>query len=181
MELGLLVKMEKYELVKDIGVGNFGVARLMKVVLTPTHLAIAMEYAAGGELFERTCSAGSFSEDEARYFFQQLISRISIAEIKKHPWFMKNLPRELTETAQAAYFRKDNPTFSLQTAEEIMKIVDDAKTPPPVSRSIGGFGWGDEEGKEEEEVDEEEVVEDEEDEYDKTVKQVHASGEVKIT
>ena len=107
--------------------------------------------------------------------------RITIAEIKKHPWFMKNLPRELTETAQAAYFRKENPTFSLQTAEEIMKIVDDAKTPPPVSRSIGGFGWGDEEGKEEEEVDEEEVVEDEEDEYDKTVKQVHASGEVKIT
>ena len=35
-----------------------------QVVLTPTHLAIAMEYAAGGELFERTCSAGSFSEDE---------------------------------------------------------------------------------------------------------------------
>ncbi|CDY20594.1 BnaC08g14640D [Brassica napus] len=307
MELGLLVKMEKYELVKDIGAGNFGVARLMKVVLTPTHLAIAMEYAAGGELFERICSAGRFSEDEARYFFQQHISgvsychamqichrylklentlldgspasrlkisdfgyskssllhsrpkvlsrreydgkmadvwscgvtlyvmlvgaypfedqedpknfrktiqlglfkimavqykipnyvhisqdckhllsrpthsRINIAEIKKHPWFVKNLPRELTETAQAAYFRKENPTFSLQTAEEIMKILDDAKTPPHVSRSIGGFGWGDEEGKEDEEVDEEEVVEDEEDEYDKTVKQVHASGEVKIT
>ncbi|WZZ80034.1 hypothetical protein YC2023_100606 [Brassica napus] len=99
------------------------------------------------------------------------LKRINIAEIKKHPWFVKNLPRELTETAQAAYFRKENPTFSLQTAEEIMKILDDAKTPPHVSRSIGGFGWGDEEGKEDEEVDEEEVVEDEEDEYDKTVKQ----------
>ncbi|KAH0916574.1 hypothetical protein HID58_031020 [Brassica napus] len=117
----------------------------------------------------------------SRIFVANSLQRITIAEIKKHPWFMKNLPRELTETAQAAYFRKENPTFSLQTTEEIMKIVDDAKTPPPVSRSIGGFGWGDEEGKEEEEVDEEEVVEDEEDEYDKTVKQVHASGEVKIT
>ncbi|KAF3444454.1 hypothetical protein FNV43_RR14146 [Rhamnella rubrinervis] len=103
--------MEKYELVKDIGSGNFGVARLMRnketkelidenvareiinhrslrhpniirfkellVVLTPTHLAIVMEYAAGGELFERICSAGRFSEDEARYFFQQLISGVS--------------------------------------------------------------------------------------------------------
>ncbi|KDO50085.1 hypothetical protein CISIN_1g0187342mg, partial [Citrus sinensis] len=109
--------MEKYELMKDIGSGNFGVARLMRnkntkelvamkyierghkidanvareiinhkqlrhpniirfkeVVLTPTHLAIVMEYAAGGELFERICNAGRFSEDEARYFFQQLIS-----------------------------------------------------------------------------------------------------------
>jgi serine/threonine-protein kinase SRK2 len=47
------------------------------VVLTPTHIAIAMEYAAGGELFERICSAGRFSEDEARYFFQQLISGVS--------------------------------------------------------------------------------------------------------
>ncbi|GMP39294.1 hypothetical protein CsSME_00010184 [Camellia sinensis var. sinensis] len=112
--------MERYELVKDIGSGNFGVARLMRnketkelvamkyiergqkidenvareiinhrslrhpniirfkeVVLTPTHLAIVMEYAAGGELFERICNAGRFSEDEARYFFQQLISGVS--------------------------------------------------------------------------------------------------------
>ncbi|KAK4401973.1 Serine/threonine-protein kinase SRK2A [Sesamum angolense] len=112
--------MEKYELVKDIGSGNFGVARLMRnketkelvamkymerghkidenvareiinhrslrhpniirfkeVVLTPTHLAIVMEYAAGGELFERICNAGRFSEDEARYFFQQLISGVN--------------------------------------------------------------------------------------------------------
>ncbi|CAN6480001.1 unnamed protein product [Victoria cruziana] len=36
-----------------------------------------MEYAAGGELFERICNAGRFSEDEARFFFQQLISGVS--------------------------------------------------------------------------------------------------------
>ena len=35
-----------------------------QVVLTPQHLAIIMEYAAGGELFERICNAGRFSEDE---------------------------------------------------------------------------------------------------------------------
>ncbi|GFY89356.1 protein kinase superfamily protein [Actinidia rufa] len=330
--------MEKYELVKDIGSGNFGVARLMRnketkelvamkyiergrkidenvareiinhrslrhpniirfkeasipylllpVVLTPTHLAIVMEYAAGGELFERICSAGRFSEDEARYFFQQLISgvnychsmssllhsipkstvgtpayiapevlsrreydgkladvwscgvtlyvmlvgaypfedqgdpknfrktiqrivavnykipdyvhisqdcrhllsrifvanpsrRITIREIKSHPWFLKNLPRELTETAQAMYYRKENPSFSLQSEQDIMKIVEEARTPPPASRSIGGFGWGGEEdeGKEEEEEEPEEY----DDEYDKRVKEAHASGEVHLT
>ncbi|WMV53325.1 hypothetical protein MTR67_046710, partial [Solanum verrucosum] len=112
--------MERYEILKDIGSGNFGVAKLVKdkltnelyavkyiergkkidehvqreimnhrslkhpniirfkeVFLTPTHLAIVMEYAAGGELFERICNAGRFSEDEARFFFQQLISGVS--------------------------------------------------------------------------------------------------------
>uniref|UniRef100_A0A7N0ZYP2 non-specific serine/threonine protein kinase n=1 Tax=Kalanchoe fedtschenkoi TaxID=63787 RepID=A0A7N0ZYP2_KALFE len=49
----------------------------LQVLLTPTHLAIVMEYAAGGELFERICGAGRFSEDEARFFFQQLISGVS--------------------------------------------------------------------------------------------------------
>ncbi|KAL4645259.1 hypothetical protein ACB092_02G223200 [Castanea dentata] len=87
--------MERYEILKDIGSGNFGVAKLVrdicsgelyavkyiergpKVCLTPTHLAIVMEYAAGGELFEKICNAGRFTEDEARYFFQQLISGVS--------------------------------------------------------------------------------------------------------
>jgi serine/threonine-protein kinase SRK2 len=36
-----------------------------------------MEYAAGGELFERICEAGRFHEDEARYFFQQLVCGVS--------------------------------------------------------------------------------------------------------
>ena len=47
-----------------------------EVFLTSTHLGIGMEYAAGGELFDRIVKAGRFSEDEARYFFQQLISGV---------------------------------------------------------------------------------------------------------
>ncbi|KAE9610196.1 putative protein kinase CAMK-OST1L family [Lupinus albus] len=351
--------MEKYETVKDLGAGNFGVARLMRnketkglvamkyierghkidenvareiinhrslrhpniirfkeVVLTPTHLAILMEYAAGGELFERICSAGRFSEDEARYFFQQLISgvhychamqichrdlklentlldgspaprlkicdfgyskssllhsrpkstvgtpayiapevlsrreydgkladvwscgvtlyvmlvgaypfedhedprnvkktiqrimavqykipdyihisedcrhllsrifvanplrRINLEEIKNHPWFLKNLPKELTESAQAIYYQRGgNPSFSVQSVEEIMKIVGEAREPPPISTPVKGFGWEGEE--EEEDVDAEEEVD--EDEYDKRVKEVQASGEFHIS
>nr|KAJ0207401.1 hypothetical protein LSAT_V11C500245160 [Lactuca sativa] len=93
--------MERYEIVKDIGSGNFGVAKLVKdkssgelfavkyidrgqkVLLTETHLAIVMEYAAGGELFERICTAGRFSEDEARFYFRQLISGVSYCHSMK--------------------------------------------------------------------------------------------------
>ncbi|XP_031739575.1 serine/threonine-protein kinase SRK2G isoform X2 [Cucumis sativus] len=108
--------MEKYEIIKDLGAGSFGVAKLCRdkdsselvaikfiergptidenvereiinhrslrhpnivrfkeVILTPTHLALVMEYASGGELFERICKWGRFTEDEARYYFRQLI------------------------------------------------------------------------------------------------------------
>ena len=50
--------------------------RAPQVFVTSTHLGIVMEYAAGGELFDRIVKAGRFSEDEARYFFQQLISGV---------------------------------------------------------------------------------------------------------
>ena len=86
------------------------------------------------------------------------------------------MPRELTDAAQAMYYRRENPDFSLQSADEIMKIVEEAKTPPPVSRSIGGFGWeGEEDSVKEEDIEEEEEVEDE---YEKRVKEAHEIGEV---
>nr|QLL22063.1 SnRK2.2 [Fagopyrum tataricum] len=120
MDLPIMHDSDRYDFVRDIGSGNFGIARLLRdkvtnelvavkyiergdkidenvqreiinhrslrhpnivrfkeVILTPTHLAIVMEYASGGELFERICNAGRFSEDEARFFFQQLISGVS--------------------------------------------------------------------------------------------------------
>ena len=59
-----------------------------------------------------------------------------------------------------------------------MKIVGEARDPPPVSRPVKGFGW---EGKEDEGEEDVEEEEDEEDEYDKRVKEVHASGEFQIS
>ena len=53
-----------------------GYCPLVQVFLTQSHLGIVMEYAAGGELFDRIVKAGRFSEDEARFFFQQLISGV---------------------------------------------------------------------------------------------------------
>ncbi|WJX47507.1 Serine/threonine-protein kinase srk2f [Trifolium repens] len=52
------------EIINHKSLKHPNIVRFKEVLVTPTHLAIVMEYAAGGELFERICSAGRFSEDE---------------------------------------------------------------------------------------------------------------------
>jgi serine/threonine protein kinase len=52
------------EIINHRSLRHPNIIRFKEVILTPTHLAIVMEYASGGELFERICTAGRFSEDE---------------------------------------------------------------------------------------------------------------------
>lgn len=105
-------------------------------------------------------------------------------EIRNHPWFLKNLPRELTEAAQAMYYKRDNsaPTYSVQSVEEIMKIVEEAQKPPPSTTPVAGFGWAEEDEQEDGKKPEEELEDDdEEDEYEKQLNEVRASGEFHIS
>ncbi|KAL4294269.1 hypothetical protein AHAS_Ahas18G0211200 [Arachis hypogaea] len=76
----------KREVINHRSLRHPNIVRFKEVILTPTHLAI-MEYASGGELFERICNAGRFSEDEARFFFQQLISGVSYCHAMVTPLF----------------------------------------------------------------------------------------------
>jgi hypothetical protein len=56
------------EIINHRSLRHPNIIRFKEVILTPTHLAIVMEYASGGELFERICNAGRFSEDEVSTF-----------------------------------------------------------------------------------------------------------------
>lgn len=71
------------------------------------------------------------------------LQRITIEEIKNHPWYLKNLPWKESEAAQSIYHRKENTVFSPQSVESIMEIVVDARhqatNPPLVFSSIRGF------------------------------------------
>lgn len=48
----------------------------VQVFLTPKYLCIVMEYASGGDMFEYVVRKSGLKEDEARWFFQQLIVSI---------------------------------------------------------------------------------------------------------
>ncbi|CAJ1938315.1 unnamed protein product [Sphenostylis stenocarpa] len=66
----------------------------------------------------------------SRIFVADPEKRITMKEIKSHPWFLKNLPEELREEVQDVYCNEENTEHSLQSIEEIMKIVNEAKTTP---------------------------------------------------
>ena len=74
----------KRELVNHCLLRHPNIVRFIECALTERHLAIVMEYASGGELFDRVLRSpnGRFTEGEARYFFQQLISGVAYCHAK---------------------------------------------------------------------------------------------------
>ena len=52
------------------------IIQFKEIFLTQHYLCIAMEYAAGGDMFEYVVRKGGLRESEARWFFQQLIIAI---------------------------------------------------------------------------------------------------------
>ncbi|CAN4078096.1 unnamed protein product [Withania somnifera] len=71
----------------------------------------------------------------SRIFVANPSKRITIPEIKKHPWFLKNLPKELMDGQHAKY--EEASEQLQQSVEEIMKMIQEAKIPGEVSKPEG--------------------------------------------
>lgn len=56
-------------------------------------------------------------------------------KIKSYPWFLKNFQEESTKEVEDVNYIKENTTTCLQSIEEIINIVDEAKTLPTTSSS----------------------------------------------
>ncbi|ONM34757.1 hypothetical protein ZEAMMB73_Zm00001d042188 [Zea mays] len=61
--------------------------------------------------------------------------RITIPEIKHHQWFLKNLSREISEREKANY-KDTDAAEPAQAVDEIMRIVEEAKTPGDMSKVV---------------------------------------------
>ncbi|OVA15542.1 hypothetical protein BVC80_9033g4 [Macleaya cordata] len=85
------------------------------------------------------------------------MKRITIPEIKNHPWFLKNLRKELVEVEKTNYKPVDHDQPS-QTVEEIMQIIQEARTPGEGSKTAGQSVVGMVDPDDDEEVDVESEV-----------------------
>lgn len=70
-----------------------------------------------------------------------ILKRITISEIKRHSWFLKNLPRELIQVENTNYKSLERD-HSAQTVEEIMRIIQEARMPANASEGGGQFTVG---------------------------------------
>nr|CAB3455000.1 unnamed protein product [Digitaria exilis] len=64
----------------------------------------------------------------SRIFVANPEQRITIPEIKNHPWFLKNLPIEMTDEYQLGVIMTDRNVHA-QSLEEIMTIIQEARKP----------------------------------------------------
>jgi serine/threonine-protein kinase SRK2 len=91
------------------------IIQFKEVFLTKAHLCISMEYAAGGDMFEYVVKKGGLRENEARWFFQQLIvavdyiHRMGVAsrDIKLENTLLDGSPRPLIKICDFGYSKHE--------------------------------------------------------------------------
>lgn len=69
------------------------------------------------------------------------MKRITIPEIKKHPWFLKNCPKDLIEGEKTNYGEKYSDKL-VQSEEEIMRTIEEARTPREATKAEQNAGSG---------------------------------------
>ncbi|RDY03538.1 Serine/threonine-protein kinase SAPK7, partial [Mucuna pruriens] len=79
---------------------------------------------------DKACMSPESKNLISRIFVANPEMRITMKEIKSHPWFLKDLPKELQEGAQDVYYSEENTKSLLQSIDEIMNIINEAKTTP---------------------------------------------------
>eukprot|EP00877_Chromochloris_zofingiensis_P012447 jgi/Chrzof1/7456/Cz02g24200.t1 len=91
------------------------IVQFKEVFMTPQHLCIAMEFASGGDMFEYVVKKNGLREDEARWFFQQLIvgldycHRMGVVnrDIKLENTLLDSSPRPLVKICDFGYSKHE--------------------------------------------------------------------------
>lgn len=92
------------------------VISLREVFLTQQHLVLVMEYAPGGDLFSLVQQRGGLAEDDARWFFQQVVIAIDYChrlgvcsrDIKLENTLLDDSPRPLVKLCDFGFSKDAN-------------------------------------------------------------------------
>ena len=111
------------EIINHMRLSHPHIIGLKEVLLTPRHLCLVMEYAPGGDLFNRVRCSGGLCEPDARWFFQQIIlavdycHRMGVAsrDIKLENTLLTGGSRPLVKLADFG-FSKDDELQSAPTS-----------------------------------------------------------------
>ncbi|OEL30185.1 Serine/threonine-protein kinase SAPK10 [Dichanthelium oligosanthes] len=74
----------------------------------------------------------------SRIFVANPATRITIPEIRNHPWFLKNLPADLMDDSTMSN-QYEEPEQPMQSMDEIMQILAEATIPAAGSSGINQF------------------------------------------
>ncbi|KAL4423944.1 hypothetical protein ABPG75_001245 [Micractinium tetrahymenae] len=116
-------KYVEREIINHMKLRHPHIIDLQEVFITPTHLVLSMEYAAGGDLADFIRTRRGLSEDLARWFFQQLVIAVDYAhrmgvtsrDIKMENTLLDGSPRPLIKLADFG-FSKDANAHSAPTS-----------------------------------------------------------------
>lgn len=68
------------------------------------------------------------------------VQRITMPEIRSHPWFLKNLPADLVDDSATTTSKQyEEPEQPMQGMDEIMQILGEATIPAAGSRGLNQF------------------------------------------
>lgn len=131
------------EIVNHMKLRHPHVISLREVFLTQQHLVLVMEYAPGGDLFSLVQSQKGLSEDDARWFFQQIVIAIDYChqlgvcsrDIKLENTLLDSSPRPLVKLCDFGFSKDANyhsaPTSRVGTpaylAPEVIAAGEGAK------------------------------------------------------
>jgi len=114
------------------------IVQFKEVFLTHHYLGIAMEYAPGGDMFEYVVKKNGLREDEARWFFQQLIvgldycHRMSVVnrDIKLENTLLDSSPRPLVKICDFGYSKVHEQECVHHPAFDYCTCLVQKRSPP---------------------------------------------------